>query len=277
MFEEIRQLGSGESGPVSIILAGVHGDERCGVDALLSVFADMRSESIRGRVIYGFGNPRAIDSGKRCGETDLNRMFRKPSSMSISEKNTYEYERAEFLRTYLDQADVLLDLHASFTEESEPFAICEANAKDIVSRLPVDRVVSGFDEVEPGGTDYYMNSIGKVGICVECGYSAGGASVEVARNTIVSFLRTRGHIPGVVDSRSQTGIRMYHLYKTRTDRFVLDRPFADFEEIRSGEIIGTDGDTAICAEKESIILFARNRSKTGEEAYLLGEITNSPT
>jgi predicted deacylase len=277
MFEEIRQLEGEKSGPVSVILGGVHGDERCGVEALLSVMADMRCENIRGRVFYGFGNPRAIDSGKRCWETDLNRMFRKPSSMSISEKKTYEYGRAEYLRTYLDQADVLLDLHASFTEKSEPFAIGEANAKDVVSCLPVYRVVSGFDEVQPGGTDYYMNSIGKVGICVECGYSADSASVEVARNTIVSFLRSRGHISGVVDSRSQTGIRMYHLYKTRTDHFVLDRPFADFEEIRSGEIIGTDGDMAIYAEKESIILFARNRNKTGEEAYLLGEITNSLT
>jgi succinylglutamate desuccinylase len=275
MFEEIRQLGRGESGPVSIILAGVHGDERCGVDALFSVFADMRSEAVRGRVFSGFGNPQAIDSGKRFVETDLNRMFLRPALLSFSAKKSYEYGRAEFLRTYLDRADVLLDLHASCTEASEPFAICEANAKDVVSYLPVKWVVSGFDEVEPGGTDYYMNSIGKVGICVECGYNADSASVGVARNTIVSFLVSRGHIPGVVEVRSHTNIRMHHLYKTRTDHFVLEKPFADFEEIRGGEIIGTDGEKVIRAERDSVILFARNRIKIGEEAYLLGEIKNS--
>jgi succinylglutamate desuccinylase len=68
---------------------------------------------------------------------------------------------------------------------------------------------------------------------------------------------------------------MYHLYKTRTDHFVLEKPFADFEEIRSGEIIGTDGERVIRTERDSVILFARNRIKIGEEAYLLGEIQNS--
>ncbi len=276
MFEEIRKLGGEDSpGPVSIILAGVHGDERCGVDALFSVIAEIGNTNIRGCVYYGVGNPPAIESGKRYIETDLNRVFRDWSLLSFSEQESYEYDRSKFLKMYLDRAEVLLDLHASFTESSRPFIICETDAEKIVTSLPIDTVVSGFDMVEPGGTDCYMNSIGKVGICVECGYLGNAHSEQVASQAIMAFLRVRGHISGEVVPKNQAYFRMYSLYTTRTDRFVLDKPFADFEEIRSGEIIGIDGDKIIRAGKDSVILFARSRNKTGEEAYLLGEKRNS--
>jgi succinylglutamate desuccinylase len=275
MYEDMRKLNGDEPGPTSIVLAGVHGDERCCVDALLSVMADVGN--IRGRVFYGFGNPRAIGSGVRYVEANLNRLFRDPGSLTYGESRSYEYSRSTFLKKYLDQADALLDLHASFTENSSPFLICEANSKGITEYLPISMVVSGFDSVEPGGTDYYMNSIGKIGICAECGYLGDPDSEKVARRTITAFLGARGHMATPVVTRSQKHIRMCSIYLTRTDHFVLRKSFSDFEEIRNGEIIGIDGDATIRAEKDGVILFARNRNKTGEEAYLLGEITNSPT
>jgi succinylglutamate desuccinylase len=199
-------------------------------------------------------------------------MFKDDVFLSGSEKRSYEYNRAQTLKAYMEKTEVLLDIHASATLESEVFAICEDNASDISRYLPVDLVVSGFDSVEPGGTDYYMNKIGKVGVCVECGYLGDELSTEIAKESILSFLALREHIDSQISERTQQKINMNRLYHTKTDSFVLTRNFKDFEKINEGELIGVDGTEKIFAKNNSVILFARNRNKPGEEAFLLGEI-----
>lgn len=269
MLEEITQLTGKEEGPTSIILAGIHGDEKCGVEAFRKVLPNL--EIKRGCVLFGYGNPRAIETDRRFTELNLNRMFKSDDSLSKNEKESYEYKRAQFLRNYLNQADALLDLHASRTPNSKPFVICEANAKGITEYLPVDLIVSGFDKVQPGGTDYYMNSIGKIGICIECGYLGNPESTQIAEKSIFAFLKAQGHIKNDMSPRKQSYVRMYDLYKTKTDNFTLSKPFNDFEEISKGQIVGIDGEKEVQTEKESVILFARNRKQVGDEGFLLGE------
>lgn len=269
MFEEITELTGKENGPTSIILTGVHGDERCGVEAMKKLLPTL--QILRGRVLVAYGNPRAIEQNVRFTERNLNRMFKSDSLLSDTDKKSYEYQRAQFLKKYLDQADALLDVHASFTPKSRRFAICESNARELIRSLPFDLVVSGFDEVEPGGTDGYMNSKGKIGICAECGFLGDPASTEIAEQCILTFLRLRGHIAGDTKMIPQSYINIYNLYLTKTDAFVLTKPFIDFEEVSSGQLIGMDGKKEVRSPKDSVILFARNRNEKGDEAFLLGE------
>jgi len=273
MFEEIAQLVGKGKGPISIILAGVHGDEKCGVETLEKILSALEIE--RGRVLFGYGNPRAIKINKRFTEANLNRMFKNYNLLSKNEKESYEYKRAQFLKIYFSQADALLDIHMSFTPKSRPFIICEANAKGIIEYLPIDLIVSGFDKVEPGGTDYYMNSIGKIGVCVECGYLGSPESAEIAERSILAFLEARRHISNNATPAKQSYIQMYDLYTIKTNNFTLSKPFNDFEEISKDQIIGIDGRKQVRVEKDSVILFARNRKQVGEEAFLLGEKKNS--
>jgi succinylglutamate desuccinylase len=273
MFDDIFIVQGKEVGPTSIILAGVHGNEKCGVTAFQKILPTLTLDA--GTVFFAYGNPRALAGNQRFTEANLNRMFKDKNKLSQSEKASYEYERAQFLKRYLNQADALLDIHASSTLGSEPFIICEPNAKSIVTYLPVALVVSGFDEVEPGGTDYYMNSVGKVGVCVECGYRDDPLSVDIAEKNLLTFLRARGHIPGTLTSTEQTHVRMYQLYKTKTIDFTLTKDFKDFETVAQGQIIGTDGSEEIRAERNSVILFAGNTTEVGGEAFLLGENKNT--
>lgn len=264
MREEVVVLRGAKTGPTSIVLGGVHGDETCGVNALTTLLPTLSIE--RGTVYVAYGNPRAIALNKRFTETNLNRMFK--NDVSNADKTSYEYDRAKFLKTYLNKAGALLDVHASFTPESTRFAICEPNARGIVEYLPVDLVVSGFDAIEPGGTDYYMNKIGKIGICVECGYLGDPDSNRIATESIVQFLIARGHINGVPMRRSQSSVRIHSLYLSKTD-FTLVKSFKDFEKIAKDELIGFDGTKEIRAPEDSVILFARNVS-ANDEAFLLG-------
>ncbi len=275
MFKEIIQLTGKEEGPTSIILSGVHGDERCGVEAFRKMLPDLTIE--RGCVLFCYGNPRAIEANKRYTENNLNRMFKSDDLLTIEEKESYEYQRAQFLKTYFCKAEALLDIHASHTPDSKPFVICEKNAKEIATYLPVNLVVSGFDQIQPGGSDYYMNNIGGIGICIECGYFDSSESTRLAEESILAFLKARGHIANDLVSQRQSYIQIYDLYLTRTNSFMLSKPFDDFEEIAEEQVVGVDGEKEVKAKKEGVILFARNRNKVGDEAFLLGEKKNSLT
>src|SRR3990172_7593766 len=127
MFEEIVRVTGKKDGPTSIILAGVHGDEKCGVEALEAVLPTLKIE--KGEVFIGYGNPEGIKKNQRYIEVNLNRMFKKDDALSEGDKTSYEYKRAQFLKNYLNQSDALLDIHASRTPTSKAFVICEASAK----------------------------------------------------------------------------------------------------------------------------------------------------
>ena len=60
--------------------------------------------------------------------------------------------------------------------------------------FPVDTVVSGLDTLHPGGSDGYMNSIGKVGLCIESGSIYDPRGIEIARDSVLNFLRATGTI-----------------------------------------------------------------------------------
>src|SRR6185503_1602131 len=106
----------------------------------------------KGRVFFVYGNPKAIELNQRCAEVNLNRMFKPDKFLTLEERRSYEYGRAQELKEYFEKADVLLDIHASSNSESRPFLICEPNSQDITKYLPFPTVVYGFDNVEPGGT-----------------------------------------------------------------------------------------------------------------------------
>lgn len=261
-------IESNQPGPTVAILGGVHGNETCGVFAL----KELQNITIKkGKLMLIYGNPLAIEQSVRFVEQNLNRMFCNDADLSPHLKASYEYQRSREILPYLDQADYSLDLHASFTPGSEPFIICERNALPFVQYLPQRRVCYGFTELEPGGTDGYMNKQGKVGICIECGYLGDPKSTQLSILSAQLFLQTLGMLSAVnlMTNKNQYYNQAYELYYTKTDSFKLKRLFQDFEKIKAGEIIGSDGGTPIISQVEQMILFARNRSAIGTEAFLL--------
>lgn len=224
-----------------------------------------------GRVFLGYGNPRAIKGSQRFTEANLNRMFKKDDLLLDNEKKSYEYRRAQFLKRYLNKAEALLDIHASHTPTSKPFIICERNAEKITKYLPIDLIVSGFEKVQPGATDGYMDSIGKIGICVECGYLGNPKSTKIAEEIFFAFLKAREHVTNNQTLTKKVYIQINSLYITKTDNFTLSKSFDDFERISKGQVIGIDEEERVVVKRDSIITFARNRKQIGEEAFLLGK------
>ncbi len=273
MINEVIEKRGTFPGPTNMVIVGTHGDEVCGVRVLEKLLPTLTIES--GMVYFAYGNPKAIEKNVRFVEKNLNRMYKPENELTYEEKNSYEYERAIYLQKYLNLSDCVLDIHASTNPESKPFIICEKNAEKIYNALPVDTVVFGFDENEPGGTDYYMNQIGKIGVCVECGYLGDEASTEVAKISILQYLRILGHISKIeAPIQTKECFQIHKLYLTKTDHFSLSKKFSDFQIVKEGEEIGTDGEEKVICDRESIILFPHEANKVGTEVFLLGEKTN---
>ena len=269
MLEKIIQIKGRNGGPTSMILAGVHGNEPCGVEAFKRLLPSLTIQ--KGRVFFGYGNPEAIKRKVRFTEADLNRMFKYRTGIPKKDRRSYEYQRAQFLKKYLNKVDALLDLHSSRKVKNKAFVICQANGFDIAKYLPVKLVVSGFDNVQPGGTDYYMNQISKIGICIECGQHNDPRSLKKAEAAIIAFLKARGHIANNLKTKKQSYMNVYHMYVTKNPIFTLTKYFQDFEKVRRGQIIGTDGKIKVGAKRNSVILFSGNENQPGQEAFLLAQ------
>ncbi len=268
MSNDVVELIGRSPGPTSVILVGVHGNEKCGIQAIEELLPTLKIEM--GKLFIIYGNPKAIKDNVRFVDVNLNRLFNFSKDRPMESSAGYEYGRAEFIKEYLDKADYMLDIHASFTPESRPFLICEKRSNQIAKYLPADLVVNGFSKFQHG-TDYYMNNLSKVGICLECGYLSDDRSIKVAKDGILSFLKAIGNLKGDLYEKKQEIFKLFDMYQTKTDNFKLVKKFSDFELVQEGQLIGKDGDKEIKAKKDGYILFARDRNKVNEEAFLLAE------
>lgn len=189
--EQLWKISGTQPGPRFVILGGVHGDERTGVEIvkiLRSAFGfseqseEKESALIAGELILAMGNPRAIEKDTRAAENgpDLNRSFSQGELSQVpTPTDRYDLVRARELAPYLANCDYLLDIHAT-SNPSEPFVCMQpyrAEAQPFLNYFPVRYIFSDPDCIYLGDegitelctTDSYVNRNGGIGICFESG------------------------------------------------------------------------------------------------------------
>jgi len=274
-LEKIITIDSGKKGPIVTLIGGIHGDEYCGVEVLDKLKNKLKLK--KGKVFIIFGNPRAIKNNVRQTQENLNRVFREEKDLTQKEKNSYEYVRSREIMPFLIKSDVVLDLHSSYVQKSKPFIICEKNSMDLAKILPASIVCLGFDNVHPGSTDYFMNKKKKKGICIECGVIGSRRANSIAKKSIEVIL---AHLKMIESGEKpkknkQHMLKVSYVYKTKTNNFKLRKKFDDFEKIKKDELIGFDGGEKIYSDSNQMIVFARNCSKVGTEAFVMLSLTKS--
>lgn len=257
-------------GPILTIIGWIHGNETCWIQAV-----DILRNTLtikQWKIFLLYGNIEAIEKNVRQIDINLNRMFREENTFSINEKETVEYRRSREIIEYLDLSDALLDIHSSPSVVSPAFIICEENCGQIVENIPFDIRCYGFMNIEPGGTDGYMNSKWKIGICVECGNHNAPDALEKALISVNKFLQYYNMIDAQdcwVSKKSQEIFMAKYAYKTISENFIVAKLFADFEDIKQWQLIGYDNMNWVFSENPGKILFARNRNQIGVEWFLL--------
>jgi len=254
-------------GNTALIIAGIHGNERCGVEACENFLKDFEIQ--QGKLIVIYANKEAIARNTRCKEYNLNRCFLKqqPEAMAVS----LEGRTAKALMPYLNEADVLLDLHASFSLESQPFVICDEKNVELAKIFSAEKVLTNIDAFHPGSTDAYMNNQGKIAFCSECGYLGDEKATSVAEEAIRAFLQAREECFKNLPQRKQAVYKVVTLFRNTKEPFKMAREFKDFEELKEKTLIGYEGEKSIFGEKDDVLLFVRNAPSINEECFLVAQ------
>lgn len=258
--KSIQIFDSGKPWNTTTIMVWVHGNELSGPAALLEILPTLQITS--GKVFLIFANLRALDQNIRQTEKNMNRSFVQNSSW-----NTYEDIRAREIMSFLDQSDYLLDIHNTLnTQNSIPFVISED--REVWEVFDVDFVVSGFDTLHPGGSDGYINSLGKKWVCIECGSIYDPRWYAIAKNSITNFLKFTENTDGKNKVFSQKKyLRFDTIYKNTTLDFSFSKNFEDFEFVRKWQKIATDWQKQIFAKENGYILFPYLPTKIHDEIF----------
>lgn len=273
--EGVTIIEGEEKGEALTIMVGVHGNEVGGILALKEIIPQLHIK--RGVVHFILGNPRAIEKNVRFIDENLNRLFVAENKLNEQQKKSYERKRAIELIPYLRESKALLDLHASASVHTTPFLICESHSFEIAKKLPFSIRSSGWDVLEPGGADWFMNQNGGSGICAECGFLNDPQSKNVASQAIYAFLSFFGaieNLPGELNIKKQREIFVNYIYKTH-ENFTPQKDFKDFDLVKKEQPIGSDGRKVIVAPEDGVVIFVRKREKPNEEAFLFGTEKNN--
>lgn len=205
---------SGRPGATVLVQALTHGNEICGAHALLWLRAQ-RHAPRRGRLILVLANVTAFERfdvqaphRARFVDEDLNRVW---SEQALAAPiDSLERRRARELRPFVDAADFVLDIH-SMHEDCRPLMVCGTADKNAAYArslgVPGDLLIdtghpAGLRMVERGG--FSDPASPKRALLIECGQHWARASVGVAIDTLLRFLRLTGlATPAWVQARLQ--------------------------------------------------------------------------
>ena len=179
----VEQLGEGK--PELAVVGGIHGDETCGVRAIERLIDD--DPEVLRPVKLIVANERALESGVRYVDADLNRAF----TDSVPE-DAHERQVAQELDDEVEGCTVL-SIHST-QSYAEPFAITSGlggAAETIVPHLSVKALVDATD-LENGRLFAADADI----IEVEAGLQGSETADENAYRLVREFLTAAGALPG---------------------------------------------------------------------------------
>ena len=287
-----RNFCADKDGPRLLVMGAIHGDETCGPQAINAVISKIDTNEIhleRGSVIFiPVANPEAYKRGVRYVDSNLNR-----DVVRTENPQRYEQKLANELIGFLDQCDVLLDIH-SYHAGGKPFAVINDSAQrylNFASCLNASWVISGWtkaylanapkDQVrsptEHIGTTEYVYNRGAIDVTLECGQHLDPESPKVAYEGIIRALEYLGitgksglppaQTPQIADMDSV-------FYSDGDGQFVKTCKHLDF--IPAGATVAKrKNQTSIVAEKDGVIIMPRPDAPRGDEWFYLGYLKNA--
>lgn len=273
----MEEIGSGiwqaagtQHGTHIVVLGGVHGDEKTGIEVIKFLHDTFEKDGMKiekGKLTLILGNEEAIKLGKRGTTPDhnLNRMF-SDKHLAGPVLDFYESRRAHELAPILKSADISLDIHST-SVPTVPFLPCAFSLRhEKVYRWFDAGIVLADPDFVLGGqrstTDEYVDYCGGVGICFETGYANDTSRLPAVTRGILNLLADQGLIKSPQPLMPpKPNYKVYRLTRkiilTEAGfRYIKGFP-QSFQEVRKGELIGYHGDVPEIAEEDGVIAFPR--------------------
>jgi predicted deacylase len=288
--------------PVSLgIIGAVHGNEKCGTQAINRIIAEIDSGLIvleHGSLhLMPIANPKAYEQNVRFIERNLNRHL---YPKNIADRVAYEDEIDPIICAFIDKSQVLLDLH-SYSCEGEPFVFISGRSHTenmYAQALGLDYLIYGWQEAfgenspngikEAQGTTEYARATNihvKAAVTLECGNHLNPIGADIAYTAIINSLKFLGMLKKDPDNqpikdRSPVFIRMQTVFNKK-DGLELTKEYKHLDFITKGQIIAKDSENSanniIAVEDCYIIMPKHNEQIEGNEWFYIGIKTDSPT
>jgi len=288
-------LDSGLPGPHAMVLAVTHGNELCGVLAVVSLF-ETGFQPALGRVTLGFANVTAYERFdpaepglSRYVEEDFNRVWDDASLNGT--RRTVELDRAREIRPLVDTVDYLLDIH-SMQHATEPLMLAGTTAKGtaLARRVGVPRLIVQDSGHSAGRRLRDYGAFGdpaaaQAALLVECGQHWERSSADIAWSTTIRFLdslqmlapdyRAR-HLPTAAPA-PQCAIEVTETVTITSDRFRFLRDYRGQEVIpEAGTLLGIDDTREIRTPyPDCVLIMPSRRLIRGQTAVRLGRFVQT--
>ncbi|MBA2379164.1 MAG: succinylglutamate desuccinylase/aspartoacylase family protein [Blastocatellia bacterium] len=292
----IARFAGDESGPTLIVFGSLHGNEAAGVAALRRVAAvvEERDLLLRGRVYFLAGNMRAVATGVRFIDADLNRhwsganVIRNLPDTAIPPQLAEDREQAELLKvlvpllaTARDEV-YAIDLHST-SAEGVPFATMGDTLRNraFAQKFPIT-VLLGIEEQLEGTLLEYLNNLGVVTLGFEGGqhYADSTVGTHAALVTLAlvhSGIASAAELPvdeaeatlakatgrkRIVEVRYRQGIE-------EGDVFAMRPGFENFDTVKRGLVLATQNGLEVQAPETGLVLMPLYQ-KLGEDGFFIG-------
>ncbi len=290
--EYVTTLESGTRGPHILLTALTHGNEICGaitLDRLLRAGLKPR----RGRLTFAFDNAAAFRRfdprhpyNSRFIDEDFNRLWDR--AILDGPRRSAELARARRLRSIVDSADYLLDLH-SMQYDTAPLMLAGVLEKSLSLALRVGIpeliVCDAGHAAGPRMRDYALFSdpaSAKTALLIECGQHWARHSAEIAMDVTLRFLLALDAVREE-DARPLGGalfdahprqriIAVTEAVTMTADGFEFAGDFRGLEVLpRKGTLIGRDDGREIRTPYDDCVLIMPSKRLTrGQTAVRLG-------
>jgi hypothetical protein len=292
---ELGALDSGRPGPTVLVLAGIHGNEPAGIEAVVRVLARLCELALpeRGRVVALAGNLGALARGKRFLGRDLNRGWGAASIAAMQQRLGAERLPEDDEQTaLLDHFEAVLrsatgpvvfvDLHTS-SADGPPF-LCLADTIDnrrlgLATGVPI---ILGIEELIDGAALEWFGARGVCALAVEGGRHlhpdtrgnheallwlllvrtglVPAARVDPAPHR-AHLARATGAAPPIVEITHRHAI-------VAADAFRMAPGFVNFAPVAKGALLAHDVRGEIRATGPSLVLLPLYQA-LGDDGYFL--------
>lgn len=274
--EGVWRFPSGEAGPKLAITVLIHGNELCGAWAASELLAWLHAGGslLRGELTVALCNLQAFDrfdpqqpDASRFIEEDLNRQWR---ADRMADASTVERRRAAQLLPWLQDADVLLDLHSMHEPGSALLLTGQAPRHVAFVR---DLGLGGHVVVDAGHADgTRLRDFGRFGdpagsarsVLIECGYHGEPHSRRVAQDAVYRLLRHTGVAAGnalparwkLEQAPAQWALDVTHAVVARSMAFRFTRDWGNLELLpeRGTPIAEDEGETFVTPYDDCVLV-----------------------
>lgn len=283
------------SGPTLIVIGSLHGNEPGGAIALSNLSQQLGEivGKLRGRVYFLTGNTRALASGRRFIECDLNRAWTRENMARLGflgEKNISELRELSEIDQLLDSILItamdevfVLDLHST-SADGMPFATVgdTLRNRNFAQKFPVP-ILLGIEEQLDGTLLEYLNNAGAVTLGFEGGQHDSRETINNHISMVWFALVNAGilaeaHVPDhdlnrwrLTDRKSGSSIVevRYREAISEGDEFEMLPGFNNFDPIRKGQVLAKNAQGDIRAVESGMILMPLYQ-KLGDDGFFIG-------